>query len=572
MEIWIGRAKVSIKDLWWFLKYFVRTKDEHDPSTSFKPFPQKLMYRGIARVVEESTILFIEKSRQVMMTWIMSAVFLWFTMFIRNQLNMYQSKKQEDANKILGRSKHIYEGLAKIWPLDNLPRPKTTGIRVGTDTNLEFPEFKSEIEAIAQGPDIIRMNTCSNILSDEISHQVSPGEAYAAAKPTLSGGGRFIGQGTPNGKVFNYQMMYAIDRKSGKKLGENVIDSNYIHTKRFTPPQNLSREQQRYWIEKTMLNLSDDEFKAIPLDELFANIPGMRYWVTCDGVACLRVHYSADPDKSPDTAKGRSWIENEKIGQAPDKWEREYEISYDTYEGRPVISNWDRNIFVKSVNYDCSYGLELSVDFGTRFACVFFAQYVPVDGFNFFQLKIIDEIRLENSDTNTLATLVVNKIKDKYKKAWDANNIRCRPDPAGNQTRETTSDKSLNSSIKIFRAHGIKCSSKKLGVADSTQFVQTVFAQVAPNGEPAVLIDSSCEYAIGTLSGGWHFPEVDDGVHTGKPEKDGEWDHGGDAIRHLICNTFNPRDFGNKRRSGYKYIKIYQKGTGRPIGRKRVAV
>lgn len=574
VELWTGRARVAVEDLWWFLIYFVHTKDEHDATTNYKRFPKKAMYRFIARVYLESNVLFIEKSRQIMMTWLFSAIILWMTLFTRNQLNMYQSKKQEDANKIIERSKHIYDGLTKIWPFNNLPKAKTTGDKIGTTTKFEIPGKMSKIEAIAQGPDIIRMNTCSNILSDEIAHQVNPGEAYAAAKPTLSNGGRFVGMGTPNGRVFNYQMMYGIDRKTGGNIGENIIDSNYIYEKRFVAPDNMSKEQQRYWIENKIVSMPDEEFNSIPLDELAACMPGLRYWVTADGISCLRVHYSADPDKSPDTQKGIEWIRNERKGMSSEAdWNREYEISYDTYEGKPVISNWQRDIFVKSLNYNNMEGIKLAVDFGTGTACVAFAQFVPLPNFNFFQLRILDEIVLRNSNTDLLAQLVVNKMKNQYKRAWDQGDVKCFPDPAGNQARETTSDNSMNTSIKIFKAYGIKCASRKLGIVDSTAFTRTVFAQTSPNGDPAVLIDPRCEYLISVLGGGWHYPNVDDGIHTGKPEKDGYFDHGGDTIRHLVNNTFSPKDLGQRKvNSGYKIVKIYQKGTGRPIGTRRVFV
>ena len=540
-EVWIIRAARALKHPWAFLIHFTHTMDEHDPTTLYKRFPKKAMYRVITRVWFETDVLFIEKSRQIMMSWIMAALFLWDSLTKKARRGVNQSKKQEDADAILDRQRHIYEGLVPYLPFfkeaGGLPQIKMTGDKLGTTSQLSFPENKSSITSIPQGPDILRSYTFSWIFSDEINHQPKARAGYAAAMPTTGGGGKWVGGGTPNGKQFAYYMMNGINEQTGKSLGAHELDSKRIKDKRFVAPAHLDDEGQRRWIEKTIVDMPEDEFNSIPLEELIACCPGMRYWKPNGAnFSCLRIHYTADPDKDPITEKGREWYNNERPKYTQPQWEREFEIRYDTFEGRPVVTNWARHIFVRNPEYDSNFPLRLSFDYG-RFCGCMIAQYVPIEDFNIRQLRIIDEVILKESNTPEMAGIVLDVLKTKYLRSWQDNNILAYCDPAGNQSKETTSDKSLNTSVKIMNAHGIYPTSDKFGVPETTELIETVFALVLPNGEPAVVLHEDCEYLISVFGGGLHYPEGN--VRAGYYEKDGVNDHGGDMGRYMFGNCFD---------------------------------
>ena len=91
-QLWLDRALVARVKPWYFLRYFVRTKDEHDATITYKPFPAKLMYRFIARVFCECPIIFCDKSRQIAMTWTIGALLLHDAMFKVNRRQADQSK------------------------------------------------------------------------------------------------------------------------------------------------------------------------------------------------------------------------------------------------------------------------------------------------------------------------------------------------------------------------------------------------------------------------------------------------------------------------------------------------
>jgi len=73
-----------------------------------------------------------------------------------------------------------------------------------------------------------------------------------------------------------------------------------------------------------------------------AELPkGMRAYITPSGLTCLWVHYSADPEKDPDTPEGQKWLQKRLQGYIggteSSKWQRENEINFDILGGEPVF-------------------------------------------------------------------------------------------------------------------------------------------------------------------------------------------------------------------------------------------
>lgn len=572
-DLWMTRWALAQKDPWYFIRYFVNTMDEHDNTADArsKPFPAKAMYRIVCRAWTEYDLLFIEKSRQIMMTWIMSSLNLWYAMFHPAKRIFFQSKKQEDADAVLERARHVYKQLAEL-KLPNLPKARMVGEKYGTSDKLEFPGNDSKIWAIPQGPDIVASYTCSSIFADEDELQPMFSEGFSVALPTVTDGGKYTAQGTARGLGFVYCVLYGLDEKSRKPLGDHEIDSREIETDLLKPPPHFSDEEARYWTEEQLIEMPDEQFNAIPFAELIANVPGMHYWRTAQGTDVLQIHYTADPDKDRVTEAGRKWYPMaRRLFKTQDKWDREMEMRRDTFAGRPVIDNWDRDIFVprKPIKYDPGYPLFLAIDFGAQVCGCIFGQYVPLQDYNAHQFRILSEVIQQNSDTYRLGDAIVAKLTTQFSSAWGSGNFRTHCDPAGNQRSASTSDRSRQTDIQILRSKGLRPQSKKFGIVESTEFVKAIFNTQYASGDPAIIIDGSCDYIIRVCGGGWHYPESDGGIHDDKPEKDGIFDHGGDMIRILLNNVINPRDFNSPDEKS-SYTKLIRDRQGRVVGAKRV--
>jgi hypothetical protein len=175
------------------------------------------------------------------------------------------------------------------------------------------------------------------------------------------------------------------------------------------------------------------------------------------------------------------------------------------------------------------------------------------------------------SDTVQLLYHVKKLLESRFAYHWERNSIVAHCDPAGNQSRETTSDKSLNTSIKILRAGGIYPISKKFGVPESTEFVTEVFDRILPDDLPAVMIDERCRFLIEVADGGWHYPvkkKIALG-RTGYPEKDEYYEHGGDTLRYDICNGFDEFDVQDIQPKVKTSQLLRRPFTGEIIGRRK---
>lgn len=583
-EYWDTRWAIASKHPWSFLRDFVNTFDEHeeDPTLALdKPFPNKVLYRILARAWTDLNIVFIEKSRQVMMTWIMASLYLWMVMFRPGTRIFLQSKKDEDAQAIIDRARHIYLRLVKM-NLPNLPKARKVGDSYGTTTKFEFPELKSELRAIPQGPDQVRSYTWSGGLSDESEFQPDFEDAYGAAAPAFDQNSKYMAVSTVNGENICYYILYGIDPITGEKTGDFLRDSRRVTPTRFVPPDHLNNDEKRLHTEKAILALSDEEFDSIPFEELVAECPGIDYWQTASGGHSMRVHYSADPDKDPSTTWGKIWYDKAfRRMNNPRKWDREMELRRNVYSGRPVIANWSHSIFVQDFEYDSEYAMLLSHDFGTILCGTLFAQYVRIKDFNAFQLRFIDELVLRGLASNTpnLAIDTVDVLKAKYPRTWANGNIRAFCDPNGSRRTDTVADVSLNTSLSIMNLHGIFPDSRKFPVKESTENMETAFCKILPNGEPAVVVHPRCTYLISCLEGGLHYPppkpgKLIPGGKDGHYEKDGIFDHGGDMARYLINNIFTDFAFADKPEPSHRFSSQYRyrKYTGERIRVNRTKV
>ena len=197
-------SKLVKNDLITFLTDYTFTLDEHDKINPIKKLPMDKEYlRDMAALFLNEKLLIIEKSRQMLITWTMIACHLWDAMFHEGRRIFFQSKKEQDANHLVDRAKFIYERLPN-WLKQMYPANPPAYCK------LEFGKHNSIIQGIPQGAEQLRQYTASRIFSDEMAFQEKNEEAFIASKPTLTGGGHFIGVSSPNFKEFFYRVAHDV--------------------------------------------------------------------------------------------------------------------------------------------------------------------------------------------------------------------------------------------------------------------------------------------------------------------------------------------------------------------------
>ena len=97
-----------------------------------------------------------------------------------------------------------------------------------------------------------------------------------------------------------------------------------------------------------------------------------------NGIGVMMIHYSADPDKNPDTERGRIWLKNERreFHNRPQEWARRYEIDFSGASGPRCFPEFDDTLsYQPDLKFVKGKPLLASWDFGTRNPATSFLQW-----------------------------------------------------------------------------------------------------------------------------------------------------------------------------------------------------
>lgn len=192
----------AIVEPYYFLTQMCYTMDEHDTTGNpFHLFPEKEYIRDLCDLFQTESLLAVEKSRQMMVSWWAMGIALWYAMFNPGKRVFIMSKKEKDADAMIERIKVMYERLPeeikKAYPAN----------RPFTYNTLAFGKINSVITGVPQGPDQVRQYTASLVIMDEAAFQEQAERAYEALKPAIMGGGKVIVISTPNGRNWFYRLV-----------------------------------------------------------------------------------------------------------------------------------------------------------------------------------------------------------------------------------------------------------------------------------------------------------------------------------------------------------------------------
>ena len=174
-----------------------KTEDVHNRSRPTQPFPDKPHLFYTTRLWQITKRILIPKSRQLTMTWLFCALYLWKAVHWPSRLEFFVSKKEEDADANILRSLFIYQHLPKFY------RNYCPGVNKAGDPytycNLKFTN-RSRMWGIPSGGDQMRQYTASDIFSDEGAFQEGLKEQLASAIPTLGldGGIAIVSSAAPS--------------------------------------------------------------------------------------------------------------------------------------------------------------------------------------------------------------------------------------------------------------------------------------------------------------------------------------------------------------------------------------
>jgi len=166
-----------------WLQHHTRTRDSHwresGASSPYRPFPDKPYFPVLVEIFQTEPVIFIEKSRDMMLSWLCVGFFTHAAMTNDQREVLFQSQKEDKAAELVDYAKTLYEQqdeqLKRHFPLAK-PLKEQAALK------LEFANG-SRIVGIPEGADQIRSFHPWGLLMDEAAFQPEAGEAYDAAVP-----------------------------------------------------------------------------------------------------------------------------------------------------------------------------------------------------------------------------------------------------------------------------------------------------------------------------------------------------------------------------------------------------
>lgn len=164
----------------------VYTNDPHH-HPSKRLFPDLPYLRELIWRMETEQMLFVEKSRQMMATNAAMGFAYWYAASQPGRQCYVRAERREQAIDILQRCRFIHI---------NLPEWLRPDIALGDldkqdKSKLVFANG-SFIQALSSGPHKIRSTTASLIVDDEVAFWGDYMESFAAAMPSVEGGGKLF--------------------------------------------------------------------------------------------------------------------------------------------------------------------------------------------------------------------------------------------------------------------------------------------------------------------------------------------------------------------------------------------
>lgn len=165
-----------------------------------RPFTVMEYMPPIVRAWQDAQYLVIEKSRDMMATWLIVSLFTWDAMFNHGRQHIFQSEDAFKTLELVQRAALIYKNTPAFL------RGAIGGASFSKGTTkageLYFTDADSEILGLPAGPDQIRQFHPTGIFADEAAFQIEAGSTFAAIKPAILMGGRYTAISSANRSWF----------------------------------------------------------------------------------------------------------------------------------------------------------------------------------------------------------------------------------------------------------------------------------------------------------------------------------------------------------------------------------
>jgi hypothetical protein len=539
MALWVNagmgvipKPPEAVDTFWKFLTSGAcYTKDEITkqirpfPTSKYGDNPERYNYMKLMvdDLEVDRPIWACEKSRRMMISWVMVAKYLYLLLTEPNSHFFFASRSLEKSAFMLGsdRMQCIYENIpSDIWP--NLPKLSWV-YKLGDGWEaVDCPATGSSIDAIGEGANQLNQFTITRGFFDEFSMHQHAREMWSAVVPTIMGGGRIDLVMTPKMGSFAYEFLYprnAADNfaAAGTRTGDKKTFNDY-QIDQMTKSGVFGTSADTYGVTQVLCK-------------------GLEVRDTVTGIHVMRLHYSCDPEKdTPD------WIAKARVGLSEEQFQEQYEINWFTGGGAKVYNNFKEEWHVskedlrEKIHPKTSGGIWMrGWDFGTTPVCVW-CWLSPAGQFCVLDcMHTWDGVsKFRSSHIAELAPKVVVYSQIRWPDIPWIDYI----DPSGFAKAQTDG----RTCAMIMDSCGIKdIRPGKISADARHAAVLQILGDTCAPGEPKFLINCSCDMVRQVYRGGYVWkPE---GKNSGRFQEfvdKNAWSHVAEAIEYPISAVYVP--------------------------------
>lgn len=177
----------ATRDTYTWVTQYTATYDGHwkeeGRSSPYEPFPPYPYFQVLFDMLESEPVVFIEKSRDMMISWACVAYLTLGAMTVPERGVLFQTQNVEKSKQLVKYAKCLYERKpSRLKEAHPLAKP----LRLQPELSLEFSNG-SKITGIPSGADQIRSYHPWGYLLDEASFVPDAGECYNAAVSAVRG-------------------------------------------------------------------------------------------------------------------------------------------------------------------------------------------------------------------------------------------------------------------------------------------------------------------------------------------------------------------------------------------------
>lgn len=283
------------------------------------------------------------------------------------------------------------------------------------------------------------------------------------------------------------------------------------------------------------------------MSDILTPMQGVRIWDNPKNkFTVFELHFSADEEK-----RSAEWLDGAKSGMPRRKWEQEYELKWETFEGLPVYGDYNKKIHSAPYLLEPHMGLPLLIgfDFGLCAAAII-GQYVDTT------LNILCEFTSQNMGAERFSTHVIHQLRQRFP-AW-ADRRRdwlCFIDPSGMFRKDTDE----GTCAKILDDKGFNPMPGPVAWEARRGAVESFLCRMH-KGVPGLQINTlECPVLCRGFEGGYRYPEKATEVEANvlSPIKN-MYSHIHDALQYLAWGV-NAQNETMRRfrvpKPGYGFIK-----------------